>query len=74
MSDTYYGFSENTDPVNNSFSQGTPENNGYGSPSEPQKTPKKKKGNGGKKVVKLICSFRTDSRTGILGSFFSNSF
>ena len=56
MSDTYYGFSENTDPVNNSFSQGTPENNGYGSPSEPQKTPKKKKGNGGKKVAKLIGS------------------
>ncbi len=54
MSDTYYGFSENTDPVNNSYSQGT--QNGYGSSPEPEKKPEKKKSSGGKKVAKLIGS------------------
>ena len=54
MSDTYYGFSENTDPVNNSYSQ-EPQN-GYGSSPEPEKKPEKKKNGGGKKVAKLIGS------------------
>ena len=49
----YYGFSENTDPVNNGYSQESGNNNSYGSPVEP---PKKKKGGSGKKVVKLIGS------------------
>ena len=40
MSDMYYGFSENTDPVNNGYSQESGNNNSYGSPAEP---PKKKK-------------------------------
>ena len=53
MSDMYYGFSENTDPVNNGYSQESGNNNSYGSPVEP---PKKKKGGSGKKVVKLIGS------------------
>ena len=53
MSDMYYGFSENTDPVNNGYSQESGNNNSYGSPAEP---PKKKKGGSGKKVVKLIGS------------------
>ncbi|MEI3246267.1 MAG: trypsin-like peptidase domain-containing protein [Lachnospiraceae bacterium] len=53
MSDMYYGFSENTDPVNNGYSQESGNNNSYGSPAEP---PKKKKGGSGKKAVRLIGS------------------
>ena len=52
----YYGFSENTDPVNNSYSQGTNPGGDYESPSGAPHTPKKKKGSGGKKVLKLAGS------------------
>ena len=54
MSDTYYGFSENTDPTDNGYSQGTGNGAPYGTPTEPKKP--QKKNDGGKKVLKLVGS------------------
>ena len=55
MSDTYYGFSENTDPTDNGYSQGMGNGAPYGTPTGPEKKPEKKN-NGGKKVLKLVGS------------------